>query len=172
MNGRAYDPLFAQMLSPDPTTQFPGFSQGYERYSYCMNNPLKYTDPTGFSVNDEILVDEETGKQQVISDRGGDDINFYYYGHYEKDGPDAGAFESDRTEVVDNTTKYDLSGKSNQYGAALGAYGGSYVSGTGYNMIGAGASMGLKLTGGTVQTQTITIPILWMPPMDFFGLHH
>jgi len=127
MNGRAYDPLFAQMLSPDPSTQFPGFSQGYERYSYCMNNPLKYTDPTGFSVNDEILVDEKTGKQQVISNKGGDDINFYYYGYYEKDGPDAGAFELDRTEVVDNTTKYaEYKPEPDNYGGATPIVAGEY----------------------------------------------
>jgi RHS repeat-associated protein len=25
----------------------PDFSQSFNRYSYCLNNPLKYTDPTG-----------------------------------------------------------------------------------------------------------------------------
>jgi hypothetical protein len=33
------------MLSPDNYTQ--GGSQGYNRYTYAMNNPLKYTDPSG-----------------------------------------------------------------------------------------------------------------------------
>ena len=30
--------------------QFPDFSQSFNRYSYALNNPLKYTDPSGESV--------------------------------------------------------------------------------------------------------------------------
>jgi RHS repeat-associated protein len=45
MNGRLYDPILGRMLSPDNYTQ--GGSQGYNRYTYAMNNPLKYTDPDG-----------------------------------------------------------------------------------------------------------------------------
>ena len=47
MNGRLYDPDLGRFLSPDPFIQFPDFSQSYNRYSYCLNNPLKYTDPSG-----------------------------------------------------------------------------------------------------------------------------
>lgn len=47
MNGRLYDPLLARMLSPDNFIQSPFFSQSYNRYTYCFNNPLKYTDPSG-----------------------------------------------------------------------------------------------------------------------------
>ena len=35
------------MLSPDNFVQNSESSQGYNRYSYCLNNPLKYTDPSG-----------------------------------------------------------------------------------------------------------------------------
>jgi RHS repeat-associated protein len=49
MNGRMYDPLMAQFLSPDPIIQAPGNWQNYNRYAYCMNNPLMYTDPSGYS---------------------------------------------------------------------------------------------------------------------------
>jgi RHS repeat-associated protein len=45
MNGRLYDPILGRMLSPDNYTH--EGSQGYNRYSYAMNNPLKYTDPDG-----------------------------------------------------------------------------------------------------------------------------
>ena len=48
MNGRLYDPLTARMLSPDPFVQNASSTQNYNRYSYCMNNPLKYTDPSGY----------------------------------------------------------------------------------------------------------------------------
>jgi len=47
MNGRVYDPLTAQFFSPDPYIQAPGNWINYNRYLYCLNNPLKYTDPDG-----------------------------------------------------------------------------------------------------------------------------
>jgi len=47
MNGRMYDPVLGRMLSPDNFVQDPSSSQSYNRYSYCWNNPLKYTDPSG-----------------------------------------------------------------------------------------------------------------------------
>jgi len=48
MNGRMYDPVIGRVLSPDAFVQDPGYSQSYNRYSYCMNNPLRYTDPSGW----------------------------------------------------------------------------------------------------------------------------
>jgi hypothetical protein len=47
MNGRCYDPVLGRFLSPDPYIQAPDFSQSFNRYSYCVNNPLKFTDPSG-----------------------------------------------------------------------------------------------------------------------------
>ena len=47
MNGRVYDPLVAQFLSPDPFLQAPGSWLNYNRYAYCFNNPLIYSDPDG-----------------------------------------------------------------------------------------------------------------------------
>ena len=49
MNGRIYDPITARFLSADPSIQSPGNLQSYNRYSYVMNNPLAYTDPSGYS---------------------------------------------------------------------------------------------------------------------------
>ncbi len=47
MNGRVYDPLLGIFLSPDPYVQAPDYSQNFNRYGYGLNNPMKYTDPTG-----------------------------------------------------------------------------------------------------------------------------
>lgn len=47
MNGRLYDPTIARFLSPDPYVASNTFTQDYNRYSYCRNNPLLYTDPSG-----------------------------------------------------------------------------------------------------------------------------
>jgi RHS repeat-associated protein len=49
MNGRVYDPWLGRFPSPDPFVQAPGNNQSYNRYSYCLNNPLKYTDPSGYT---------------------------------------------------------------------------------------------------------------------------
>ncbi|ODS22611.1 hypothetical protein AB835_13215 [Candidatus Endobugula sertula] len=50
MNGRVYDPLIGRFLSPDDYVQFPESSQSYNRYTYVLNNPLSYTDPSGEAV--------------------------------------------------------------------------------------------------------------------------
>ena len=47
MNGRMYDPNTATFFSPDPYVVDPTSTQAFNRYSYCLNNPLMYTDPTG-----------------------------------------------------------------------------------------------------------------------------
>ena len=47
MNGRLYDPVIARFFSPDNFVQVPDFTQSYNRYSYCLNNPLQYVDPSG-----------------------------------------------------------------------------------------------------------------------------
>ncbi len=48
MNGHIYDPFIDRFMSPDPFTQDPGNLQGYNRYSYVLNNPMKYVDPSGY----------------------------------------------------------------------------------------------------------------------------
>lgn len=48
MNGRIYDPSIGRFLSADPLVQDPLNLQSYNRYAYVLNNPLFYTDPTGY----------------------------------------------------------------------------------------------------------------------------
>lgn len=55
MNGRIYDPMLSMMLSPDNNIQIPHLSQNFNRYSYCLNNPLKYTDPTGEWIESVVM---------------------------------------------------------------------------------------------------------------------
>jgi RHS repeat-associated protein len=55
MNGRVFDPVLARFLSADPFVQGAGNSQAYNRYSYCGNNPLNATDPSGYLTFDEVL---------------------------------------------------------------------------------------------------------------------
>ena len=57
MNGRVYDPFTSSFLSVDNYVQDPSYTQNFNRYAYCMNNPLKYTDPDGeFFILDSWLV--------------------------------------------------------------------------------------------------------------------
>lgn len=49
MNGRVQDALTGTFLSPDPFVADPGYTQSFNRYSYVNNNPLTFTDPSGFT---------------------------------------------------------------------------------------------------------------------------
>jgi RHS repeat-associated protein len=48
MNGRIYDPLIGRFMSADPFIQAPFELQSHNRYAYVMNNPLAFTDPSGY----------------------------------------------------------------------------------------------------------------------------
>ena len=48
--GRMYDPQTSSFLSVDAYVQSPDNSQSFNRYAYCLNNPLKYTDPSGWQM--------------------------------------------------------------------------------------------------------------------------
>jgi RHS repeat-associated protein len=54
---RLYDPLLGRFISPDSIVQAPGDPQTLNRYSYCGNNPLVYTDPSGhiFGIDDVLI---------------------------------------------------------------------------------------------------------------------
>jgi RHS repeat-associated protein len=47
MNARLYDPVLGRFMAVDPYVQMPDYTQAYNRYSYVLNNPLRYTDPSG-----------------------------------------------------------------------------------------------------------------------------
>ncbi|PHS71316.1 MAG: hypothetical protein COB22_07365 [Cycloclasticus sp.] len=48
MNGRVYDATLGRFISADPNIQAPYNAQNFNRYTYVLNNPLSYTDPSGF----------------------------------------------------------------------------------------------------------------------------
>ena len=74
MNGRIYDPQLGRFLSADIIVQFPGNLQAYNRYSYVLNNPLRYTDPTGYFINwlkkimEDGSEDEENNEERLDDD--------------------------------------------------------------------------------------------------------
>ncbi len=48
MNGRVYEPTLGRFIQADPHIQAPSNSQSLNRYAYVVNNPLSYSDPTGY----------------------------------------------------------------------------------------------------------------------------
>ncbi|MBI3519891.1 MAG: hypothetical protein HY062_11105 [Bacteroidetes bacterium] len=49
MNGRVYDPVIGRFIAPDNQVQEPAFLQTFNKYAYVFNNPLSYTDPSGWN---------------------------------------------------------------------------------------------------------------------------
>ena len=96
-NGRFYSlsrinlgkPEIARMLSPDNYVQAPDFTQNFNRYSYCLNNPLKYTDPSGNNYVSDMYHGNNGGGSYMIgfgspnlSRHMGDHLNFLSYNDY------------------------------------------------------------------------------------------
>ena len=54
MGARIYDPKLGRYISPDNVVQNVADSQALNRYSYCVNNPLRYVDPTGNDFLDDL----------------------------------------------------------------------------------------------------------------------
>jgi RHS repeat-associated protein len=48
MRGRIYNPKVGHFLTPDPFTSNPFSPVAFNPYAYVLNNPLKYSDPSGF----------------------------------------------------------------------------------------------------------------------------
>ena len=46
-NARYYDATIGRFISPDTMVPNPANPQSLNRYSYCLNNPLRYNDPSG-----------------------------------------------------------------------------------------------------------------------------
>jgi RHS repeat-associated protein len=53
-NFRYYDPVLGRFVQPDDIIPNLADPQSYNRYSYCVNNPLRYTDPSGHGPMDYI----------------------------------------------------------------------------------------------------------------------
>ncbi len=56
MRGRVFDTKLGRALSADPFVTSPSRTQYFNRYAYVYNNPLKYTDPSGFCGDCGIVV--------------------------------------------------------------------------------------------------------------------
>ena len=66
MNGRIYDQHLGRFISADPFVQDPTNTQSFNRYSYVLNNPLRYTDPTGYWSFGDFLDDIFDGIGDIL----------------------------------------------------------------------------------------------------------
>ncbi|WP_437685624.1 RHS repeat-associated core domain-containing protein [Sorangium sp. So ce176] len=59
MKGRMYDPRIGRFLTTDPIVSFMFFGQSWNPYSYVLNSPLNFVDPSGFEPEDQVFNDPE-----------------------------------------------------------------------------------------------------------------
>lgn len=78
MNARLYDPLLGRFLSPDPYVQAPDFTQNFNRYSYALNNPLKYKDISGeFFFIDSFIIGYIIGGKEKAAQMAYNDLKIW-----------------------------------------------------------------------------------------------
>lgn len=73
MNGRVYDPILGRFLQPDNQVQYPDYIQSFNKYAYVFNNPLSFTDPSGWageSGNDDLWDSGGMGLSPAYSNYG------------------------------------------------------------------------------------------------------
>ncbi len=123
MNGRVYDPVLGRFVTADPFLQDPGNLQSYNRYSYVLNNPLMYVDPSGYFSLKKVF------KAVAIA------VVSYYT---------AGALMSGYTAAAGGTSVFGVSTvtAANTLGFAASAIG---------NGIAGGFAFGMGLSGGNFQ---------------------
>ena len=78
MDGRTYDSYFKRFTSADPMVPEPRNGSSWNRYSYVVNNPTRYIDPTGYDYEfpfwDDLDYDFYAGiLDGPVEDDGGDD---------------------------------------------------------------------------------------------------
>jgi len=137
MNGRLYDPVLGRMLSPDNIVPDATSTQGFNRYSYVLNNPLKYIDPDG---NEPITLSVIL-IGAAISATINTGVQLYRI--------------SNGTQQNFNWTSLGVSTLAGALGGVAGFYGGAAVTAaTGYTsgaIYGAGAGLAGGAVGGFVQ---------------------
>ena len=54
LHSRHYDPNTGRFRSADTVQPNAPGTQGYNRYAYTANNPMRYADPTGHMISDAV----------------------------------------------------------------------------------------------------------------------
>ncbi len=67
MGGRTYNPTLGRFMQADPFIQAPGNLQSYNRYAYVQNNPMSYTDPSGYFLKKLMQVTGVTAAMKFLA---------------------------------------------------------------------------------------------------------
>jgi RHS repeat-associated protein len=111
MNGRMYDPAIGLFLSPDIIIQNPDLSINYNRYSYTLNNPLKYIDPSGWYYESNLYDPDAQGAYSPE--------NYYDYSDYSYSIGD-GYWDNIRHIKEWKKNEYNLNPKTGEYENVFG----------------------------------------------------
>jgi RHS repeat-associated protein len=105
MNGRVYDPLVGQMLSPDPFIQQPENSQSYNRYGYVLNNPLRFVDPSGYFAEGDSTGITNRPLMQLYLPINKDAIPYITNTDIALSGPDVFSLKVEKEEYTQGSTR-------------------------------------------------------------------
>ena len=67
MGGRTYNPTLGRFMQADPFIQAPTNLQSYNRYAYVQNNPMTYTDPSGYFLKKLMQVTGVTAVMKFLA---------------------------------------------------------------------------------------------------------
>jgi RHS repeat-associated protein len=119
MNGRMYDPVLGRFLSPDIVVQSAENTQSYNRFSYAVNNPLKYIDINGFTYTGSDVMQETWNRAVADIEAWQESISEYWWnlGHNqglnEQEGGVGRGYsiggDASLSEVEANLFKFDIS---------------------------------------------------------------
>ena len=162
MNGRVYDPYMSTFLSPDNYIQCPDNSQNFNKYAYCLNNPLKYTDPSGelFAL-DDILIAAAVGAVINVTMNG---INNSMSGQDFFDGSGKAAFVGGLAGIAGLCVGSGISSAIAGTGFGAGFIGGGEIAASGFASgaaIGAGSGFASGFITGSGNA--------WMNGSSFIG---
>jgi len=80
-NARYYDPTIGRFISADTIVPNPTHAQALNRYSYCLNNPLRYIDPSGHNgseIDGWTSYDDGSGIHWYSTDNGVPGESIYF----------------------------------------------------------------------------------------------
>jgi RHS repeat-associated protein len=86
-NARYYVPGAGRLISADTLVPDPTNPQQFNRYTYVLNNPLRYTDPTGHCISSYDPNEQYDELQYCVG--AVLDLNKYFYDTYGKDWADS-----------------------------------------------------------------------------------
>lgn len=122
---RYYDPEIGRFITRDAVKGDCENPQSLNLYSYCLNNPLRYTDPLGFEEDDPDDIVDEIFKHLfgINLDDLGKDINSYFV---DEEGNPLNALDGLAKLMDDLGIDYEIDRRNNQLILSLDVNGKTY----------------------------------------------